>query len=241
MPCLPHLVRAGCGATLYDEYEVTKAKTAENKEEERKGSPVCVYGDMELQQRAFVDDFMSGPLLGVNKIKADEAKKPEDLDKGILEYLLGFTPTITSDIENAKAQKTHKVPTPAKKPKVNSRDAKLHFLMGRYNSGQGLFAHDELAREVRHRMALDTAFFSLFPDIYQVDGTHHTPDGALHVPKDFDCLRFLVETFENKCMPFNEYGLGHVKYLVEFCETKKTNDIVEKAMNMGDVCKNLIV
>ena len=57
-----------------------------------------------------------------------------------------------------------------KAPKINSRDAKLHFLMGRYNSQQGLFAHDDLAQEIRHRMALDTAFFSLFPDIYEVDG-----------------------------------------------------------------------
>ena len=71
-------------------------------------------------------------------------------------------------------------------------------------------------------MALDTAFFSLFPDIYEVDGTIPNPDkAALRVPKDFDCLRFLLETFENKCMPFSEYGLGHVKYIVEFCETSK--------------------
>ena len=54
---------------------------------------------------------------------------------------------------------------------MNSRDAKLHFLMGRYNSQQGLLAHDNLAHEIRSRMALDTAFFSLFPDIYEVDGT----------------------------------------------------------------------
>lgn len=108
--------------------------------------------------------------------------------------------------------------TQAKKPKVNSRDAKLHFLMGRYNSHQGLFAHDDLAHEIRHRMALDTAFFSLFPDIYEVDGTKHATSTQRR-PKDFDCLRFLIETFENKCMPFSEYGLGHVKYLVEFCET----------------------
>jgi len=48
--------------------------------------------------------------------------------------------------------------------------------MGRYNSHQGLFAHDDLAHEIRHRMALDTAFFSLFPDIYEVDGTTVNPD-----------------------------------------------------------------
>ena len=116
-------------------------------------------------------------------------------------------------------------------------------------------------------MALDTAFFSLFPDIYHVEG-EHLPVGheeLLHhdnaeltpeeksakaekvekakktVPKDFDCLRFLMETFENKCMPFSEYGLGHVKYIVEFCETSSTSQIVEKAMDMGEICNNLIV
>lgn len=129
-----------------------------------------------------------------------------------------------------------------KKPKVNSRDAKLHFLMGRYNSHQGLFAHDDLAHEIRHRMALDTAFFSLFPDIYEVDGTIvDQQHSALRIPKDFDCLRFLIETFENKCMPFSEYGLGHVKYLVEFCETSTTPEIIEKAMDMGQICNSLVV
>lgn len=99
-------------------------------------------------------------------------------------------------------------------------------------------------------MALDTAFFSLFPDIYSPEGDL-IEQGARHdenlskgekiVPKDFDCLRFLMETFENKCMPFSEYGLGHVKYIVEFCETSTTSEIVEKAMDMGDVCHNLII
>ena len=50
-----------------------------------------------------------------------------------------------------------------------------------------------------------------------------------------------MESFENKCMPFSEYGLGHVKYIVEFCETSSTNEIVEKAMDMGHICNNLIV
>ena len=131
---------------------------------------------------------------------------------------------------------------PRKKHKVNSRDAKLHFLMGRYNSNQGLFAHDDLAHEIRHRMALDTAFFSLFPDIYEVDGTRVSPEKvAQRIPKDFDCLRFLIDSFENKCMPFSEYGLGHVKYLVEFCETSTTTEIVEKVMDMGHICESLIV
>ena len=90
-------------------------------------------------------------------------------------------------------------------------------------------------------MALDTAFFNLFPDIYDVDGTidrsghHHHGSGSAvppTIPKDFDCLRFLIETFESKCLPFNEYGLGHIKYLVEYCETSATQQIVDKALDM---------
>ena len=34
--------------SLYDQYEYTKEQTAENEDLDRKGSPVCVYGDMEL-------------------------------------------------------------------------------------------------------------------------------------------------------------------------------------------------
>ena len=114
-------------------------------------------------------------------------------------------------------------------------------------------------------MALDTAFFSLFPDIYDVGGNvieeeHEVLEGeaapeeishaqltkeqtAAHkrIPKDFDCLRFLVESFEKKCMPLNDYGLGHVKYLVQFCETKTKPEIVNKVMEMDDTCANLVV
>ena len=90
-------------------------------------------------------------------------------------------------------------------------------------------------------MALDTAFFSLFPDIYEVEGKEFYLEPPKRVPSDFDCLRFLMESFENKCMPFSEYGLGHVKYIVEFCESSTTGEIVEKAMDMGHICNTLVV
>ena len=51
----------------------------------------------------------------------------------------------------------------------------------------------------------------------------------------------MIESFENKCMPISEYGLGHVKYLVEFCETHTTTEIVEKAMDMTEICNQLVV
>ena len=158
----------------------------------------------------------------------------------ILGYLLGFSPNLQMS-EQTDSTWDNYTKKNMNRPKVNSRDAKLHFLMSRYNSSQGLFAHDDLANEIRHRMALDTAFFSLFPDIYEHDGHLVTIDPPSRTPTDFDCLRFLMESFENKCMPFSEYGLGHVKYIVEFCETSTTSQIVDKAMDMGNICNEIIV
>ena len=127
------------------------------------------------------------------------------------------------------------------KPKISSRDAKLHFLMGRYNADGDFESYQDLAQEIRHRMALDTTFYNLFPDIYEVDGTFIDPLKERMQPHDFDCLRFLIETYETKCMPFNEYGMGHIKYLVEYCETQSTAEILHKARDMANLCLNLTI
>ena len=156
----------GKARTLYDQYEYVKDQTAENEDLDRKGSPVCVYGDMELQERGNIFEFITGPLGPELKTFTEDSLKSNQ----IMDFLMGYTPSPKAPEPEADSQET----APAleeKKHKVNSRDAKLHFLMGRYNSQQGLLAHDNLAHEIRSRMALDTAFFSLFPDIYEVDGT----------------------------------------------------------------------
>ena len=157
----------------------TKKVTAEDKEQERKGSPVCVYGDMELQERANVQDFMSGPY---NEEEEDETNASditednvESIGNQIMDYLFGRNPTLEVNDSESNAQEDKLDVKPKQGTKVNSRDSRLHFLMGQYNSNKGLFAHDDLAHEIRHRMALDTAFFSLFPDIYEVDGTAELP------------------------------------------------------------------
>ena len=220
--------------TLLAQYHHVKEETRENEELDRKGSPVCTYGDLSIQTRSSLEDFQAGQFF-------TKTTPAVSYSNNILGYLLGFSPNLQMNEETDSAWDTFTEKKNTNKPKVNSRDAKLHFLMGRYNSSSGLYAHDDLANEIRHRMALDTAFFSLFPDIYEQDG--HT--FAINLPSrkvtDFDCLRFLMESFENKCMPFSEYGLGHVKYIVEFCETNTTSEIVDKAMDMQHICNDIVV
>ena len=118
--------------TLYDQYEYTKDQTAENEKLDRKGSPVCVYGDMELQERAVIEEFMSGPLKD-NSAAIESNQTSNGIGNQILGYLLGFTPKLDVKDEK-KATSLEKMTEASAKPKVNSRDAKLHFLMGQYNS-----------------------------------------------------------------------------------------------------------
>ena len=83
---------------------------------------------------------MSGPYedLDLNSADTDEKSAMETLGNKIMDYLLGFTPKLDVDEQEAeseleKSQKKFEEEV-KKAPKVNSRDTKLHFLMGRYNS-----------------------------------------------------------------------------------------------------------
>ena len=67
----------------------TKKETAENEELDRKGSPVCVYGDMELQERGTINEFMTGPLKDLSN--AANQATTEAVSNSILGYLLGYT------------------------------------------------------------------------------------------------------------------------------------------------------
>ena len=76
---------------------------------------------------------MSGPL--ADPTSGTTTKAAKDYSNQILDYLMGFSPKIDVEEEVTDASASEHTPAiEAKKPKVNSRDAKLHFLMGRYNS-----------------------------------------------------------------------------------------------------------
>ena len=83
---------------------------------------------------------MNGPYedFELNSADSDESSTMENLGNKILGYLLGFTPKLDVDEQEAESEleKSRKKfeEEVEKAPKVNSRDTKLHFLMGRYNS-----------------------------------------------------------------------------------------------------------
>ena len=76
--------------------------TAEDKKHDRKGSPVCVYGDMQLQENALISDFMSGPYGDLNENDTDESSTFESLGNQIMDYLFGRSPNLVADSKDVK-------------------------------------------------------------------------------------------------------------------------------------------
>ena len=87
----------------------------------------------------FADNQVSSEELG----SASKLNETIDMHNQFKNYLFGFTPTVELKEIEAKqaaavAQADKETKTPVKtgdRKKVNARDARLHFLMGKYNSG----------------------------------------------------------------------------------------------------------
>jgi len=72
-------------------------------------------------------------------------------------------------------------------------------------------AHIELQEELTHRIKADKIWEKIVGE---------KPDFAqdFHLPKNFDCLKALVNTYESSCEKFSDYSLKYVKFLVNACE-----------------------
>ena len=82
------VMNIGSKRTLLAQYESVKEDTRENEELDRKGSPVCVYGDVDMQTRSTIEDFQSG------KFFVKETPSNLLYSNNILGYLLGFSPNL---------------------------------------------------------------------------------------------------------------------------------------------------
>lgn len=100
---------------------------------------------------------------------------------------------------------------------VDSRDVKLHQLYHNVKQDPSIENMNELQEELKMRSGVDERFHALFP--------HHLEaikDKTYPTPTDFDCLRELVETYENHCEKLNDYSLKWVSAFVAECEGLKS-------------------
>lgn len=98
---------------------------------------------------------------------------------------------------------------------VDVRDAKLHHLYAKVMTSNNHKAHLDLSQEINYRMRVDHVFEQF---LAMSVTTAENKEPTFYEPTNFDCLRLLVNTFEQECGKFDDYSLKYVKYLVNECE-----------------------
>lgn len=120
---------------------------------------------------------------------------------------------------------------------VSSHDVYLHHLYSVMKvHGSGNKINLELNRELGTRMRIDHVFESFgrarglqayrkkkLRGSAPVNPEFPEPTDYT-LPRNFDCLRKLVRTYEVSCELFHEYALQYVSYLVEACENLPASD-----------------
>jgi len=77
-------------------------------------------------------------------------------------------------------------------------------------------------KQLSHMMQIEEIFASLLDT--KVENLKVCRDGEVEacsvswMPKDFDCLRWMVSTYAKICGPFPHYANNFIKYFVSECE-----------------------
>ena len=72
-------------------------------------------------------------------------------------------------------------------------------------------SHMNLQTELVSRMAADSTFEKFYTG-------EISDDVPVVLPRDFTCLKSLMETYNSKCGVMTDYSLKYVKYFVIECE-----------------------
>jgi hypothetical protein len=127
-----------------------------------------------------------------------------DISVSIMDKLL---PRYLKEIEPIKRDHTS----------VDSRDAKMHHLYARVSSTGGHKAHLDLSTEINYRMRMDHVFEQFGAAQVYAQGLQENGE-EFPQPTKYECLRTLMDSFEESCGRMDDYSLKFVKYLVRECE-----------------------
>ena len=115
---------------------------------------------------------------------------------------------------------------------VNQRDHMLHYWYNKVVNEGGEDNHAALMNEIALRSWYDQVFGEVFPGLQEEElETKLT---------DYDCYRFLIDSFENDCGKFSDYGFKYAKYLSHTCSVGDAELIGETAQKIQNVCLGII-
>jgi len=157
-------------------------------------SHVMRYGDM-----SFINEAVGNFYGNLDVTLAEEDKE------NFFEALFNKAKEITG-LETPTDSKRH-IST------VSSRDAKLNHLYALVSRSNSHKAQLDLSMEVTKRMRTDHVFESFKSSL----GYHFQSASVL--PRNFDCLKTLMNTYDARCGKMDDYSLRYVKYFVNACES----------------------
>ena len=121
-------------------------------------------------------------------------------------------------------------PKPEDKSKehVDARDSRLHYLYGKVVNDGDEFAHSALIEELESRDRYNKFFKVLYPEKDEMELNLSKPN--------FECYRHLIDTFEDGCGRFSDYGLKFAKYFSHTCAENKPEEIKEVITKIRNIC-----
>ena len=117
---------------------------------------------------------------------------------------------------------------PETREHVDQRDSNLHYLYNRVISEGGEEAHADLIAEINLRNMYDSVFAETFPGLME--------DDLVYDLTDYDCYRFMIDSFEEHCGKANDYGRKYFKYLRHVCVVGDIELIGDTAQQLADSC-----
>lgn len=111
---------------------------------------------------------------------------------------------------------------------ISSRDAKMHHLYSSLQTKGGHKVTIDLSSELNQRMRTDHVFEDLVP--------HNLRASLQSVkPRNFECLKASMNTYERHCGKMSDYDLKYVRHLVFMCEAmNSTQDAI--LMKIEEAC-----
>lgn len=110
---------------------------------------------------------------------------------------------------------------------LDSRDVNMHQLFHSYASTGAPEDHAALQVELQHRAKVDGIFAELFPQMKMANSVEVS---------DYDCLRFMVNTYEKTCEKFSDYSLKYGKALAFACENLTEFELAKTIEKMQNIC-----
>lgn len=199
----------GLKKTLQSQFENVKGKT--------KGSEVHQYGDLSFKDKDI------GQYQG-NHVDKNFFKKFVDYIMSIIHKIFGEEKKpVKKESEEYKAYLAA-----AKKSKVDSREAKLHYLYEKVQRLDDEASNNQYTAELKHMTRADY-YFNYFNQYFNIKS-----DQVVSEIK-FDCLKPAVETYKKICQ-WGEYDLKYVRNIAKACEQNASIDEIAKLFEK--ICSN---